>query len=295
MAALCGTVVSSAGAQQQQMHYSGSDSVEPVIEAANGSFLRGHPQFKLQIQANGSSSGLRELCTGRALLVGSSRPIKPEEQRDCTTAGVSAVKIPVAIDAVALVVSRKNTWLKDLTLNEVRNLFSLAAAGKLMNWKQVRQGLPDTPLKTFGVGIKHGTFQFFIEAIGNAQFIRSDFKDAKDHAETVKWVLADPGAIGFVPLSTVKDFDSQIRAVPIDFGKGPVEPSQATLTSGSYGQLGRQLYLYLNSTALAKSSFEKDFTKFLLNDLERYVTYANLIPLQPLQYQEALRRTSFLR
>jgi len=291
LASLCCGMASSA---QAQLRYVGSDSVEPVIEAAHGSFMRGHPDFKLQLQTNGSSSGLRELCTGRAALAGSSRPIKTDEQHDCTAAGITPMEIPIALDAVALIVSRKNTWLQDLTLAELRNVFAPASAGKLMQWKQLRPGFPDQRMKTVGVGIKHGTFQFFVEAIGNAQFVRSDFKDSHGHAETVKWVAADPGAIGFVPLATIKDFDSEVRAIAIDFGKGPVEPSRDTLIDGRYSKLGRQVYLYANPAALAKPSVEKDFIKFLLTDLERYVAYANLTPLQSLQYQETLRRASFV-
>jgi len=291
LAALCSGAIEDAAAQ---IRYVGSDTVEPLIEAAHGSFLRGHRDSKLQIQANGSSSGLRELCTGRAMLAGSSRPIKAEEQRQCTAAGVAVTELPLAVDAVAVIVSSKNTWLKDMTIDEIKHVFSPSVSEKLTSWKQVRAGLPEVPLKTVGVGIKHGTFQFFTEAIGNGQFVRSDFKDTHDHAETIKLVQADPGAIGFVPLGTVKDFHGQVRAVAIDFGKGPVDPVQVKPNDGRYVQFSRQIYLYVNSAGLAKPSAEKDFVAFLIGDLERYVNYANLLPLQPMQYQETMQRAKSL-
>jgi len=51
----------------------------------------------------------------------------------------------------------------------------------------------------------------------------------------------------------------------------------------------------LNLTALEKAPAERDFAKFLLSDLEKYVGYANLTTLPNLQYQEAIRRVSFAR
>lgn len=276
-----------------QARYAGSDTVLPVVEAAKNSYLRGHPGFTLQESTNGSSSGIRDLCAGRVALIGSSRPIKADEQRDCADAKISFVEIPVAFDGVALVVSQKNTWLKALSLKEVQALFAHQSPPKLTNWKQLRAEFPDLALKTTGVGFKHGTFQFFTEAIGNARLIRPDFKDTGHHTETVKMVVADSATIGFVPYATVKDFDSQIRSIAIDFGKGPVQPGRETLADGRYGPLGRQVYLYLNLTALEKAPAERDFAKFLLSDLEKYVGYANLTTLPNLQYQEAIRRVSF--
>lgn len=228
-------------------------------------------------------------------MAGSSRPINAEEQRQCTAAGIAVTELPLAVDAVAVIVSSKNTWLKDMTIDEIKHVFSPSVSGKLTSWKQVRSGMPEVPLKAVGVGIKHGTFQFFTEAIGNGPFIRSDFKDTRDHAETIKLVQADPGAIGFVPLGTVKDFQGQVRAVAIDFGKGPVDPIQVKPSDGRYVNFSRQLYLYINSNGLAKPSAEKDFIAFLIGDVERYVTYANLMPLLPVQYQETMQRAKFLR
>jgi len=292
LTALCCAVASAASAQ---MRYSGSDSVLPVVEAATMAYARGHQGFKLQSQVNGSSSGIRDLCASRVALAGSSRPIKPDEQRDCGQAGVAPVEIPVAIDAVVLVTSPKNTWLKSLAIKELQHIFAHASAGKIMSWKQVRPEFPDVPLKTVGVGIKHGTFQLFVDAIGNGQFIRPDFKDTSAHADTVKLVAADAGAIGFVPYATMKDFKAQLHVVSVDFGAGPVLPSRDTLIGGQYAKLGRMVYLYANLALLERNPDEKDFARFLLSDLERYVSYANLTTLAQVQYQEGVRRVGFVR
>ena len=279
-----------------QLRYAGSDTVEPVVEAAQTAYARGHAGYKLQIQATGTGPGLRELCTGRAALVGASRAIKPEEVQACAAAGVQYVEIPIALDAVTLVVSAKNTWLKDLTLAEARSVFDPASAGKITLWKQVRTSFPDAPVHTAGVGIKHGTFAFFSESIGLKGYIRSDFKDFTDHAGTGRYVAADASAIGFMPIGEAQALDGQVRKVGIDLGAGPVQAGAEEVMAGKYDKLARTVYLYVNTAMVSKAGVQDiEFARLLVADTEKFVRFANLIPLRALQYQENMKRVALTR
>ncbi len=294
LSAVC--ALGASGGAHAQLRYAGSDTVEPVIEAAQIAYGRGHPGYKLQIQAAGTSSGMRELCTGRAAMAGASRPIKADEAQACATAGIQYVEIAVALDAVALVVSTKNTWLKDLTLAEARSVFDPASSGKVNSWKQVRPSFPDIPIRSAGVGIKHGTFGFFTESLGLKGFIRPEFKDFNDHASTGRYVAADAGAIGFLPTGDVRALEGQVRAIGVDLGAGVVMPGVEEVLAGKYDKLARSVYLYVNTALLAKASAQdNEFAKLLVNDMEKFVRFANLIPLRALQYQENVRRVSFAR
>jgi phosphate transport system substrate-binding protein len=274
------------GAAVAQLRYSGSDTLEPVVDAARVAFARAHPNFKLTISSLGSSSGIRELCTQKAVFVGSSRAIKPEETKECTQAGVIPIELVAGLDAVVLVVSSKNTFLKELSMDQLKALYSPQAAGKLLSWKALLGAYPDTPLRTVGVGIKHGTFEFFHGAIGNGKFVRSDFKDTQHHEETAKLVGQDAGAIGYLPLAVAKDFAAQVRIVKINFGEGPIEPTEQTIASGSYGALARSVYFYVNPTELAKASPDsRDFVKDLTSKLPTYTSFANMVPLSAQQYE----------
>lgn len=290
------TLLGIAAGAHAQLRYVGSDTVEPVIAAAEVAYQRGHKDYKVAMHPAGTSPGLRELCSGRAALVGASRPIKPDEMQTCTAAGIQATEIPVALDAVALVVSTKNTWLTDLKLAEVNTLFSPAASGKILSWKQVRPAFPDLPIRAAGVGIKHGTFSFFSESVGLKGFIRSDFKDFPDHMGTARYVAADAGAIGFIPVGNAAAMEGQVRIIGIDFGAGVVTPKQDVIQSGKYDRLARTVYLYVNSAMLSKAgSQDIEFMRFLIRDLEKFVSFANLIPLRSLQYQENIKRVSMSR
>lgn len=274
-----------------ELKYSGSDTLEPVIVAAQFSFLRVQPNFKMTISGAGSSVGLRNLCSGKAALVGSSRAIATNEAALCASAGVTPTELPVAYDPVAVVASSKNTWLKDLTLAELSTVFSPASAGKITSWKQVRATFPDVPIHAAGVGIKHATFDFFSKSLGLNGFIRSDYKDFKDHASTAKYVTTDLGAIGFVSAAEAWTLEGQVQIVGIDFGKGIVRPSAEDIASSKYDKLTRTVYLYVNAPMLAKSDAQDiAFTKYLLKDMEQLVNFVKLTPLRALQYQENSRR-----
>lgn len=281
---------------QAQLRFVGSDTVEPVVEAAEVAYQRGHKGYKVTMHAVGTVAGLRELCSGRAALVGASRPIKPDEAKMCAEARIQPAEIPVAIDAVALVVSTRNTWLHDLKLSEVNALFSPAASGKVLSWKQVRASFPDVPIRTAGVGIRHGTFSFFSESVGLKGFVRSDFKDFPDHMDTARYVAADAGTIGFMPIGNAGAMEGQVRMIGIDFGAGVVLPKPDAVLSGKYDRLARTVYLYVNSAMMAKAgSQDVEFTRFLIRDMEKFVGFANLLPLRSLQYQENIKRVSLTR
>ncbi len=282
---------SALSAHGQTVLYTGSDTVHPVAEAALTAFMRGHPGYKPQLKDTGTGPGLKEFCAGRALIAGASRAIKSAESKDCAVAGVQAVEIPAALDAVVLVVSSKNTWLKDMTLAEVSKAFDASSAGKITSWKQIRASFPDSPLKVAGVDIKHATFGFFSEQLGLNGFMRSDYKDFKTHALTGAYVGGDPAVLGFMPIGEAAALSGQVRPIGIDFGAGVVNPGNDEIANGKYDKLTRTVYMYVNAAALAKSSSDDiAYTTSLVKDMDKYARFANLVPLRALQYQENAKR-----
>lgn len=276
---------------QKTTLYAGSDTVHPVVDAALSSFARGNPTYKPNATSLGTSVGIKDLCSGLTVIAGASRLIKSDESKVCAAANIQFTEIPVALDALTLVVSTKNTWLKDLTMAEITQAFDPASAGKIVSWKQIRPSFPDTPLRTAGVGIKHGTFESFSKSVGLNGYIRSDYKDFKDHTETAKFVAGDVAALGFMPIGEAKAMESQVRGVSIDFGAGPVNPVAEEVAAGKYDKLSRTVYMYVNTAALAKSSAEDiAFAKIMFKDMDKFVRFANLVPLRALQYQENFKR-----
>lgn len=278
-------------AHAQTVLYAGSDTVHPIAEAALTAFTRGHPTYKPQLKDTGTGPGLKELCAGRALMAGASRPIKADESKSCASAGIAVLELPIALDAVVVVVSAKNSWLKDLTAAELSKVFDSASAGKVTSWKQVRASFPDLPIKVAGVDVKHATFGFFSEQLGLNGFMRSDYKDFKTHALTGGFVANEPTAIGFMALGEAVALSSQVRPVGIDFGAGVVVPNAEDIAAGKYDKLARTVYVYVNPAALVKAAPDDlAFTTSMVKETDKFVRFVNLVPLRPLQYQENLKR-----
>jgi len=176
---------------QKSTLYAGSDTVQSVVEAVLLSFARGNSTYKSTTTGIGTSVGIKDLCNGLTLMAGAPRVIRADESKACAVANIQITEISVALDALILVVSTKNTWLKDLTLAEITKAFDPASAGKVISWRQIRPGFPDTPLKLAGVGIKHGAFESLSKSIGLCGFMRAGYKDFKDHTETAQFVASD--------------------------------------------------------------------------------------------------------
>lgn len=293
MLALLAGLAQAQSAAPSPLRYAGSDTVEPLIEATRAAYMRTHPDFKLTISSVGTSSGLRELCTGRVFFAGASRAIKPAEASDCAAAGVKLTEIPVALDAVAVVVSAKLPDFGPLTMADLKKIFAPNPGAPLVNWRQIRADLPDTPLLTAGVDIKHGTFEFFHTALGNGKFARMDIKSTTHHDDSAKYVISNPGAVAYVSLAVANDYGDKLRIVPINFGAGPVVASVANVRAGSYAALSRRIYVYLNLPAVAAVEGDVEFMRYLVGGLEKFSTAAGLTPLKPEQYQDIAKRVSF--
>ena len=95
---------------------------------------------------------------------------------DCAKAGIEYFELPVAFDALTVVINPKNAFLKQITVDELKKIWEPAAQGKVTRWNQVNPAWPDAPIKLFGAGSDSGTFDYFTEAIiGKAKSSRGDY------------------------------------------------------------------------------------------------------------------------
>ena len=61
---------------------------------------------------SGTGGGFKKSCRGYTVISDASRPIKAKEMRMCEAAGISFIEIPVAFDALTVVVNKENDWAK---------------------------------------------------------------------------------------------------------------------------------------------------------------------------------------
>lgn len=236
----------------------GSSTVYPIVEALAEEYQQTRPDDEITIGVSGTGGGFKKFCAGELEIVTASRKIQPIEQQKCSAVGVTFRELPIATDAIVVVVNPANSWAQCLTTKELRAIWEPAAQGKLTSWKQVRADFPDKPLTLYGPGTDSGTFDYFTDAImGTAKQSRGDYTASEDDNVLIHGVANDPGALGYFSLSYYTQNTEKLKAVAVDHwvnggekGAGCVAPSADTVAEGTYHPLSRPLFLYVTEKAL---------------------------------------------
>jgi phosphate transport system substrate-binding protein len=232
---------------QGMIKMDGSSTVFPVAEAFAEEFqIAKRGKTRVTVGLSGTGGGFKKFCRGETDMSNASRPILKEEMAACRTAGIKYLEIPVAFDALTVVVNPQNTWVKTLTVADLKKMWEPAAQGRVTTWKQVRSAWPAERLMLFGPGADSGTFDYFTEAVnGKAKASRGDYTASEDDNTLVQGVENNKSAIGYFGFAYYAAHKDKMRAVPIDGGMGPVAPSLEAVTKGTYNPLSRPLFIYV--------------------------------------------------
>ena len=242
----------------------GSSTVFPVSQAIAEEFMKANPGANVSVGESGTSAGFQKFLDGAIDVADASRPIDDKEAATAKEKGIEFVEIPIAYDGLTICVNNKNTWCDTLTVKELNEIWK--PESKINNWKDVRPGFPDKPLKLFGAGEASGTYDYFNQAInGNKKLTRSDFQKSEDDNMTVTGVSDEEGGMGYFGFSFFEQNSSKLKAIKVDPGTGPVGPSEATINDGTYQPLSRPLFIYINKKSLAEKPALKAWVAFMLS------------------------------
>lgn len=267
----------------------GSSTVFPITERAAEGFQKATGN-RVTVAISGTGGGFKRFCAGRSDIQNASRPISEKEVILCDDNGVKYIEIPIAFDALTVVVSPQNTWASSLTVAELKKIWEPAAQGKISNWNQVRSGFPDKKLALFGPGADSGTFDYFTEAInGKSKQSRSDFTGSEDDNVLVQGVSRNDGGLGYFGYAYYAANQSRLKAVGIDGGKGVVMPSEQTVLDGTYNPLSRPIFIYVNAKAVKKPEV-KAFVKYYLENAASVAKAVSYVPLTSEVYTEMQAR-----
>ncbi|MBW4551881.1 MAG: PstS family phosphate ABC transporter substrate-binding protein [Aphanocapsa sp. GSE-SYN-MK-11-07L] len=266
----------------------GSSTVFPITEAIAKAYNQAQgDQVKVVAATSGTGGGFKKFCAGETDINDASRPINQEEMKLCDQAGVRYVELPIAFDALTVVVNPKNTWAEDITVAELKTMWEPAAQAKITNWQQVRSSWPKQPLRLFGPGKDSGTFDYFTEVIVGGDGSRTDYVASEDDNTLVQGVGQDPNALGYFGFAYYEAQGAKLKAVAIDGGKGPVLPSRATVEKAQYQPLARPLFIYVNAKAAQDKPQVQSYVEFYLKNAPQVVSTVGYIPLSEDGYRLA--------
>jgi phosphate transport system substrate-binding protein len=279
---------------QSVIKIDGSSTVFPIAEAVAEEFqISKKGKVRVTVGIAGTGGGFKRFCRGETDISNASRPILKEEMELCAAAGIKYMEVPVAFDALTVVVNPQNTWAKTLTPADLKKMWEPAAQGRVSKWNQVRPEFPDQPLMLFGPGADSGTFDYFTEAVnGKSKASRGDFTASEDDNTLVQGVENNKNALGYFGYAYYVAHKDKLRAVPIVNSKGQaVQPSIEAVNNGSYEPLSRPLFIYVRDTAAARAEV-KEFIQFYLTEGAELAKEVGYVPLPAEAYKLALKHFS---
>ena len=272
----------------------GSSTVYPITEAVAEEFQKAKKgAVRVTVGISGTGGGFKKFCRGEIDISDASRPILKKEMEECAKAGIKYVELPVAFDALTVVVNPKNTWINQMTVAELKKMWEPGAQGKITKWNQVNPAWPDAPLKLFGAGADSGTFDYFTEAInGKSKASRGDFTASEDDNVLVQGVSRDNNALGFFGFAYYEENKGKLKAVQIVNPKGKaVTPSIDAVMAGEYEPLARPIFIYVSAKSMDKPEV-KEFVEYYLKHGAKLTKEVKYVPLGVEDYKHALENFS---
>ena len=259
----------------------GSSTVYPITQKVVEEYQATlQKPVDVRVEFSGTGGGFDKFCRGETDVNNASRPIQLEEMEACNQSQVRYIELPVAFDAVTVVVNPQNDWLDSISIEELAKIWAPDAEGKITRWNQVRPSFPDRPLNLYGPGEDSGTFDYFTEAVvGEAGTSRNDYTASEDDDVLVKAVSQDSNALGYFGLAYYEEKANEMKAVAVDSGQGAVLPKRETVEQAQYQPLSRPLFIYVNAASAQKNQALRQFIDFYLSQAPELVSEVDYVPL----------------
>jgi phosphate transport system substrate-binding protein len=254
----------------------GSSTVFPITEAVAEEFLREERGVRVTVGLSGTGGGFQKFCNGETDISNASRPISQGEIESCAAKGIEFIELPVAYDALSIVVHPDNDWVDCISVPELKKIWEPAAQGTVTSWAQVNPDWSEGgSFKLFGPGTDSGTFDYFTEHVnGKAKASRGDFTASEDDNVLVTGVSGDESSLGYFGLAYYLENKNLLRALDVRQEEGGqcVAPAPETVESGDY-PLSRPLFIYVRKDAAERPevgafvNFYLENAAYLANDV----------------------------
>ncbi len=260
----------------------GSSTVFPLAEAMAARFENEGYSGQITIDSIGSGAGFERFCVeGESDISNASRPIKEGEIESCRVIDRDPIEIRLGTDALAVTVSPGNTFVTDITLEELAVLFSTAET-----WQDVRSDWPANPVARFIPGTDSGTFDYFVEEIFDEDegpiLAAVDTQKSEDDNVLVQGITADgcdPGdvsttcAVGFFGYAYYAENSDALNVLAVE----GVEATADAVDAGEY-PLARPLFMYTTAGIIAEKPQVGAFLNFVLTYVNEEIMEVGYFP-----------------
>jgi phosphate transport system substrate-binding protein len=284
-AVAAGVAAPSALSQNSAIQVDGSSTVFPISEAMAEEYMAANRGSQVVVGVSGTGGGFKKFCADELDITGASRPIKQEEIDACAAAGIEYIEVPVATDALTVVINNENTWAEEMTVEQLKMLWEPAAEGTVTRWNQIDPSWPNEPVALFGPGTDSGTFDYFTdEVVGEEGASRADYTASEDDNILVLGVSRDANALGYFGLAYYLENQDSLKAVAVN----GVLPTPENVENGTYTPLSRPIFLYVKKSSLEGNDEVRSFMEFVLDNAPEIVPEVGYVPLSEERYASLL-------
>ncbi|MBS8266320.1 phosphate ABC transporter substrate-binding protein PstS family protein [Mesobacillus boroniphilus] len=273
----------------------GSGTVYPFMAKMAENYMDKQEDVSVEVSRSGTSAGFKKfLVEDGTDYNDASRQIKDEEKAKAEELGIDVKEMKVALDGITIVINKENDWAKELTKEEIIDIF-LAEGGK-KKWSDVRPDFPAEEIKTYGPNENHGTYEFMFEKILEEKDLVEGINLQQDYATLVDLVSKDKNGIGFFGYGYYANNKDKLSAVNVDFGNGPVEPSLETIKEdGDYAPFTRPVFTYLNVNMAKEKPQVLDYAIFTMENAQDVAAETGFAPLSDQDIQSTLAELQELK
>jgi len=262
----------------------GSDTLANLMTLWAEEFNRAYPNVNIQIQAAGSSTAPPALTEGTSNLGPMSREMKDDELEAFEDKyGYKPTAIPVAVDALAVLVNKDNP-VKGLTMEQVDAIFSstnkCGGEKSIESWGDAGVAAwGSKSIQLYGRNSVSGTYGYFKEhALCKGDF-KNNVNEQPGSASVVQSVTSSVNGIGYSGMGYTT---SGVKMVPLakKGSKTFVEATPENAIAGTY-PLTRYLYIYVNKKPNQPlAPLDNEFIKMVLSKAGQQVVIKDgYIPL----------------
>jgi ABC-type phosphate transport system substrate-binding protein len=199
--------------------YGGSTSWAPLKTLVEGKIKDKWSEFKLSYYEHpsgdkGSTRGIKMLLDGQISFAQSSRPVIAPESRSADVLKIKLKSVPVAIDAIAIVV-HPSLRISNLSVDQLKNIYT----GKYTNWQQV--GGPNLKITPYSRSENSGTTKVFQNFIKTDNFSRDvkEFDDKDTTSSLIQQVAKNPNEGGIYYASAAEVINQcTVKTIPLILG-----------------------------------------------------------------------------
>lgn len=252
----------------------GSSTVFPLSERIAERFRDEGYSGNITIDSIGSGAGFERFCkAGETDISNASRKIKDSEVESCRSIGREPVEFRVGTDALAVVVSKENNFLSNVTLEQLAKIFS----ADTVKWSDVDPSWPSENILRFSPGTDSGTFDYFVEEVLEKDEKRilsaANLQLSEDDNVLVQGVLGSPYAIGYFGYAYYQENADKLKVLSIN----GVEPTAQNVDSGKY-PLARPLFIYSTAKIMREKPQVAAFINFYLTHVNEEIREVGYFP-----------------